>query len=157
MDMETSAQIYREYADAVFRIAYLYMKNRPESEDIVQDTFVQLLKTQPVFSKPEQVKAWLIVTASNLCKSRLRRFYRRDEPLDMHENTAAPEPPVTDVTRAVMELPARYKTAVYLHYYMGYTSKEIAHILGRKPETIRTWLARARAELKQKLGGEYNV
>lgn len=158
MDMETSARIYNEYADVVFRIAYLYMKNRPESEDVVQDTFVQLLKSQPVFATPEKVKAWLIVTASNICKSRLRRLYRKDEPLDIHENLAAPEHPINnDVALAVMELPVRYKTAVYLYYYIGYTSVEIAQILGRKPETIRTWLSRARAELKQKLGGEYNV
>ena len=157
MDTETAAQIYDEYADVVFRIAYLYMKNRPESEDIVQDTFVQLLRSQPVFSSPKKLKAWLIVTASNLCKSRLRRLYRRDEPLDAHENLAAPEPPANDVTRAVMALPDRYKTAVYLHYYIGYTSVEIAQILGRKPETIRTWLARARKELKRTLGGEYDV
>lgn len=157
MDVETSARIYNEYADVVFRIAYLYMKNRPESEDVVQDTFVQLLKTQPVFATPEKAKAWLIVTASNICKSKLRRLYRKDEPLDIHENLAAPEQPINDVTRAVMELPARYKTAVYLYYYIGYTSVEIAQILGRKPETIRTWLSRARAELKRTLGGEYNV
>ena len=158
MDVETSAQIYNEYADTVFRIAYLYMKNRPESEDIVQDTFVQLLKKQPVFTAPEKVQAWLIVTASNLCKSRLRRLCRRDEPLDIHENLAAPEQPVDNgVIRAVTELPDRYKTTVYLHYYMGYTSVEIARILGRKPETVRTWLARARKELKRKLGGEHNV
>ncbi len=157
MDMETSARIYNEYADVVFRIAFLYMKSRSESEDVVQDTFVQLLKTQPVFATPEKAKAWLIVTASNICKSRLRRFYRKDEPLDIHENLAAPEQSLNDVTRAVMALPARYKTAVYLHYYMGYTSVEIARLLGRKPETIRTWLARARKDLKQKLGGEYNV
>ena len=158
MDIETSACIYNEYADTVFRIAYLYMKNRPESEDIVQDTFVQLLRTQPVFSSPEKVKAWLIVTASNLCKSKLRRLYRRDEPLDMHEDLTVPEHPVNnDVTRAVMELPDRYKTPVYLYYYIGYTSAEIAQILGRKPETIRTWLSRARAELKRKLGGDYDV
>ncbi len=141
----------------VFRIAFLYMKNRQESEDIVQDTFVQLLRSQPVFSRAEQEKAWLIVTASNLCKGRLRRRYRKDEPLEFHPNLTAPEPPMNDVAIAIMKLPERYKTAVYLHYYEGYTSVEIARLTGQKPATIRTWLSRARAELKQKLGGEYDV
>jgi len=157
MDAKTAGQIYCEYADIVFRIAFLYMKNRPESEDIVQDTFVQLLKSQPVFANPDQTKAWLVITASNLCKSRLRRFYRKDEPLDIHKNLTVPEQSLNEVTHAVMALPVRYKTAVYLHYYMGYTAVEIARLLRRKPETIRTWLSRARTELKQTLGGEYNA
>lgn len=157
MDRETAEKLYNDYADTVFRIAFLYMKNRTDSEDVVQDTFVQLMRSAPVFQRAGQEKAWLIVTASNLCKSRLRRHWRRDEPLELHPNLTAPEPPVNDVVRAVASLPEKYKTAVFLRYYEGYTSTEIAQITGQKPATIRTWLSRARAELKQKLGDDYDV
>lgn len=157
MDRETAEKLYNDYADTVFRIAFLYMKNRTDSEDVVQDTFVQLMRSEPVFRRVGQEKAWLIVTASNLCKSRLRRRWRRDEPLELHPNLTAAEPPLNDVVQAVVSLPEKYKTAVFLRYYEGYTSTEIAQITGQKPATIRTWLSRAREELKQKLGDDYDV
>ena len=55
---------------------------------------------------------------------------------------------------AVLSLPGKYKDAVYLHYYEGYIAEEIGKILGKKTNTVYTMLTRARALLKEKLGGE---
>lgn len=48
------------------------------------------------------------------------------------------------------------RQVVYLHYYEGYTAPELSEILGRKVNTIYTDLARARARLKESLGGEHH-
>ena len=65
-----------------------------------------------------------------------------------------PEPDVpaqSELFRQVMSLPPKYRAAVYLHYYEGYSVKEIAGLLGAKASTVQTWLMRARGQLKTKL------
>ena len=55
---------------------------------------------------------------------------------------------------AIMALPVKYKEVVWLHYYEGYQTDEIALMLGRPPSTVRNQLRDARAKLKLTLGGE---
>ena len=62
-----------------------------------------------------------------------------------------------EVLEAVLSLPPKYKDAVYLHYYEGYTAPEIGRILGKNVNTVYTLLGRARQLLKEKLGGEGDV
>ena len=56
---------------------------------------------------------------------------------------------------AILSLPAPYTTAVYLFYYEGYRSDEIAAMLHERPAAIRTRLSRARKLLKKELGGDF--
>lgn len=55
----------------------------------------------------------------------------------------------------MLSLPEKYRNVIYLHYYEGYSAVEIAGILGRKENTIYTWLARAKELLRERLGGEW--
>lgn len=57
---------------------------------------------------------------------------------------------------AVLSLPAKYRDAVYLHYYEGYTAPEIGKLLGKNTNTVYTLLTRARQLLREKLGGEHD-
>ena len=59
------------------------------------------------------------------------------------------------VLEAVLGLPEKYHNTVYLYYYEGYSTVEIAGILGRKENTVYTWLARAKNILRERLGGEW--
>ena len=58
------------------------------------------------------------------------------------------------LVRTILALPDKYKAAVYLHYYEGCAVREIAAMLRQPPNTIKTWLSRARKLLKQELGGD---
>lgn len=146
-------ELYHRHVNTVWRVCYSFMKNRADTEDMVQEAFLRAY-FQPFWSE-EHEKAWLIVTASNLCKDALKRARRRDEPLEDHLELAAPAQD-SPVLEAVLALPERYKAAVYLYYYEGCSVKEIASILGCPQATVRTRLARARKQLKQMLGGEWN-
>ena len=53
----------------------------------------------------------------------------------------------------VQSLPRDYRTVIYLYYYEGYKVNEIADLIGKKENTVKTWLARARESLKEKLEG----
>lgn len=61
----------------------------------------------------------------------------------------------SDVLEAVQNLPVKYKDVIWLYYYEGYQTEEIARILGSPPSTIRNRMRDARRLLKDKLGGEY--
>ena len=151
-DQELTA-LYHRHVDTVWRICYSFMKNRADTEDMVQEAFLRAYFWDKHFRSEEHEKAWLIVTASNLCKDALKRAWRRDEPLEDHLELAA-SGREAQVLEAVLALPERYKTAVYLYYYEGYSLKEIASILDCPQATVRTRLARARKQLKQMLGGD---
>ena len=150
-------EIYARHGKMIYRVCYAYMKNTADTEDAVQDTFVQLIKNGPVFHSEEHEKAWLIRTASNICKNMLKHWWRRRENIEDFHDLQGPEETGTDeVFRAVMDLPAKYKTVVYLYYYEGYTSTEIAGILKKPQSTVRNYLHEARAVLKERLGDEFN-
>ncbi len=70
-------ELYEKYFDTVYRICFLYMKNETDSCDMVQETFLKLIQAQAQFETEEKAKAWLIVTASNTCKSSLRKAWKK--------------------------------------------------------------------------------
>ena len=106
-------EIYHRQIDTVYRICYSFMKNKPEAEDMVQETFLRLIASGKTFENQRHEKAWLIVTASNLCKDQLKRLYRNDEDLDDHTELAGdPGPKENPVLEAMLHLPSDYKTVV---------------------------------------------
>lgn len=149
-------EIYNRNVDTVYRVCFSFMKNRQGAEDMVQETFLKLISGSVEFQSPQHEKAWFIVTASNLCKNALRHWTSRLESLDEHEELQAPPEEIDAVLEAIMALPESYKTPVYMYYYEGYATREIAGILRCPHATVRTRLARARKMLKTMLGGEFD-
>lgn len=151
--------LYEKYVDMVYRICFSYLKNTFDTEDAVQDTFIKLIRHSKSFASPNHEKAWLIVTTVNTCKDALRRSKNQDVPLDEYEDCLATfdtDPASRDILDAVCALPPKYKSTVYLYYYEGYSSEEIASFLHKPASTIRNYLHEARALLKKQLGGDWN-
>ena len=71
------------------------------------------------------------------------------------EEAAGMETEDRDLLAVVLSLPEKYRDVIYLHYYEGYSAVEIGKLLGRSENTVYTWLSRARAALKDKLGGDW--
>lgn len=149
--------IYNRHVNTVYRICYSFMKNKPETEDMVQETFLKLLEYEKSFANERHEKAWLIVTASNLCKDALKRSWRQDESIEDCEFSLGKteEIQTNEVLRAVLDLPEDQKTVVYMYYYEGYSTHEIAKFLRCPGATVRSRLLRARKILKEKLGGDF--
>lgn len=148
MDTEELAQLIDRYGNTVLRLAYTYLKNKADAEDIVQDVFLQVMEKQPEFQNAEHEKAWLVRTTINHCKNRLHTFWNRNK-CSIDEIAKISKCDTyhldSDVLKAVLSLPAKYRTAVYMHYYEGYKTPELARILGTSETTVRSWLCRARA------------
>lgn len=140
----------RQYHGMLVRLAFSYMKNREDAEDVAQDTFIRLYRCDKVFMDDGNVKAWLIRVASNLCKDMLRScaYRHRGEQLDDIPCESAEELGLLD---CVKRLKPQYAAAVYLYYYEGYSVKELAKVLGITATAASTRLARARSQLKKML------
>ena len=143
------------YGPLVLRTAYTLVKNPQDAEDIAQEVFLSLVKNAPAFESPEHQKAWLLRCAINRCKSHFRSAWqRRTGPLD--EGLAAPfTPEEAGVVEAVAKLPLKYRQVIYLHYVEGYSTAEIAGLLGLNQNTVLSQLSRGRALLKTALKGDF--
>ena len=149
-------EAYDRHVDTVYRICFSFMKNTADTEDMVQETFLRLLMHGKKFQSVNHEKAWLIVTASNLCKDALKKWWRRNESIDdCEKDLQTPPLQINETLEAILELPEDFKTVVYMYYYEGYSTKEIASFLRCPAATVRSRLSRARQQLKSKLGGDF--
>ena len=146
-------EAYDACGPAVYRLAMVYLGRPADAEDVTQETFVRLLCRAPAFADEEHRRRWLLRVAANECKKLLRSpWRRRTGPLDEAEEAAAFDRPAqSELFRQVMSLPPKYRAAVYLYYYEGYSVKEAGELLGAKASTVQTWLMRARGQLHTKL------
>jgi RNA polymerase sigma-70 factor (ECF subfamily) len=145
------SEIISKYADLVFRLCIIYLKNKESAEDAFQDIFIKLFEKNPTFNDEEHLKAWLIRCTTNHCKNILGSYWNRfkisidDVVLPVEDNHDL------ELVKYVIKLPVKYKDIIYLYYYEGYSSLEISEILGIKDATVRTRLKRGRELLKKVL------
>jgi RNA polymerase sigma-70 factor (ECF subfamily) len=143
--------IYHKYKLSLYQIAYTYVKNQADAEDILQDVFTKRLYHAPKFKDEEHEKRWLIRVTVNISKNYLNVFWRKKKvsmdhlelfvsSIDNYETNA--------ILEAVLALPEKCKAPMYLHYYEGYTCKEIGEILGCKESAIKMRLKKGRELLK---------
>ena len=145
-----------KYEKTVYKLAYSYMKNKQDTDDIYQEVFLRFFRKKPEFESEEHEKAWFIRVTINACKDLLKNFFRTHTVAleEVMEQPALMPPDHREVLEAVLSLPAKYKEVVYLHYYEDYTVPEISGILGKNVNTIYTLLTRSRKMLREKLGGD---
>ena len=152
-DTNRLEELVTKYERALFRAALAILGDVPEAEDAVQDTFLRYLEKRPEFRDEGHEKAWLLKVTANGCKSRLRAR-KRHPAVELLDIYPAPDMECRELMEAVLALPANQRAAVHLHYYEGYTTDEIAVILGQRPGTVRSSLSRARDSLRRLLKEE---
>ena len=155
LDLQNSEfeDIYNRNVETVYRVCFMYMKNKTDAEDMVQNTFIKYLKYNPVFKNLDHEKAWFIVTSTNNCKNHFKTWWHKNTYLDNEFEVSSNEPNDETLT-FVLNLPNKYKQVIYMYYYEGYSSVEIAKLLNVKETTIRTQLLKGRQILKEKIGSE---
>ena len=147
------AGLLEEHGDHLLRLCTLYLGDRSQAEDAVQDAFLRCLEKAPDFESPAHARAWLLRVTVNGCKSRLRApWRRRTAPLLDAYPAAAPEEGT--LLEAMQALPARDRAVLHLYYYEGYQTAEIAALTGLREGSVRSRLTRARTRLRQVLKGE---
>jgi len=123
-------ELVERHSDLLLRVAFTYMKNMSDAEDIVQEVFLKLVRNYPPFENDEHEKAWLIRVAINLSKNRLKSaWFRKTEPI--YDSSLSFSDEEKFVMDAVLELPAKYRSVILLYYHEGYSIREISGILKR--------------------------
>ena len=138
-------RLVEENENRLYRAALAILGDPHEAEDAVQDAFVRFLERAP--EHLERPGAWLMRVLVNGCKSRLRLAWRRVGPLP--ESLAEPGPEERAELEELFSLPPEDRAVIHLFYFEGYSSDEIAQMLGQRPGSIRSRLSRAREKLRK--------
>lgn len=149
-------RMLQDYGNAVLRLAYSYLHNMADAEEVLQDALVQFLKAAPKLDTKEHEKAWLLHVAANLAKNRIKYNAVRQANALMEELAAEQREDLSFVWEAVRALPDKYREIVHLFYHEGYQTAQIAKILDMKESTVRSNLARGREKLKTVLKEAYD-
>ena len=151
-----AARVLDEYGNSILRLAYSYLHNMSDAEDILQETLIQFLKTGPLLENTSHEKAWLLKVAANLSKNRIE--YNRIRQTDELEETLAADcrEDLSFVWEAVKALPDKYREVIHLFHYEGYSTAQIGKMLNRKEATVRSDLRRGRQKLKDILKEAYD-
>ncbi|WP_303837806.1 RNA polymerase sigma factor [Ruminococcus flavefaciens] len=160
MDSEKMAEIYDKYSNAVYRMAFAYCKNKADAEDIMQEVFIKRFSIDIVFDEETKEKSWLLKVTVNKCRDMFRslRYKYSLTSIPLEEASLVYETPEeSEVYRAVMSLPQKYRTVIHLFYYEEYSIKEISAITGSRETAVQTQLFRARKKLKEILGKELRL
>lgn len=148
--------LVNKYADMVLRLALTHLGNLADAHDVCQEVYIKLFKHQRPFNDAEHEKAWIIRVTINTCKDVIRSPWKKwfspveEIPLPI-EHTVSME-----VVSFVLKLPRKYRMVIYLYYYEGYKTAEIAELLNLKENTVRTQLKRAKELLKEKIMGGFD-
>lgn len=160
MSTQEFEKIYERYKTMLYRIAFTYLKNNQDVQDVLQEVFLKRFYQAPPFQDEEHEKYWMIRITINLSKNLLRSFWRKnvgtlDELMESEDVLRIDfSESETDLFRQVMTLPDKQKAVIYLHYYEGYRCKEIAEILNCKESSVKMKLKKGREILKNQLEQE---
>ena len=144
-----------QYSDTLYRVSYQYVQNAPDAEDVVQDVMLGLMDRlfRAGFESDEHMKAWLIRVTINKSKNLAKGNARRKREA-LYRAPNGQDEPSEDLETALDQLSPTAREAIYLHYFEGYTAKEIAELIGKTEKAVLKCLSRARGKLKEYLSEE---
>ena len=151
MDENDFQKAWEEYHDMLYRLAVTMTKNMDASMDVVQEVMLRLLRHKGSFESDEHLKAWLIRVCINRCRDFLRSsWFLKETELDPRLY-ACMEKEDRKVLDEIMLLDPKYRSVIYLHYYEGYSCRELASLLGLSESAVRMRAKRAREILRLEL------
>lgn len=152
-------QLVETYQKPLLNLCYIYLHDRAQAEDAVQETFLKAYRALASFRGDCSPRTWLMRIAMNVCRdmqrsgwfTRLNRFITPD---DLPEQAADEDPESAELADAIMRLPSRHKEVILLYYYQNLTMPEIAGALGINASSVSRRLKSACAKLRDALGEE---
>ncbi len=167
-DRAAQAELFDAFGQPVFGLARRMLGRADLADDVLQETFVEVLRSLPKFRGEAPVGMWIRRIAVNECLMHLRSHWNRyrlplggeGESTSMEEWLTADEPPPDkglDVERALDVLSPEARAVVWLHDVEGYTHVEIARLMDATPSFSKSQLARAYVRMRQWAGGPPEV
>ena len=153
MTKEEFEIIYNEHYKLLYKVAYGYVLNKCDSEDIVQDTFVKFYRAHKTFTSSDSLKYYLIRMTIN---QRIDYIRHNKKIVSVNQEDIESLPDEVSnknemIWECVCSLKEKYRTVIILYYYDTYSIKEIASILKISESSVKMRLSRARSILKEKI------
>lgn len=140
------------FSGVIFRTAMCYVKNKADADDIIQEVFLKLYTSDTYFVNDAHAKAWLIKVTANMCRNMLKNPWRRlIQPIEAAEDMPAESEKESGLIDIIMKMKSKNRIVLYMHYFEGYSTREIAEILGIKENAVTSQLYRGRKQLKDLL------
>lgn len=156
--MEDFMRYYEQVYPQMYRTACFYLKNRQEAEDAVQDAVLTAYEKFYQLKDRDKFGAWIMQILVNICKRRMKTWFRCEEDIDgispTQEKELSGEPDyamASAVKQVFWELKKEERIIVALSVFGGYTGEEIAGILNKNHSTVRSGYRRALQKMKKKL------
>ncbi|NLN91755.1 MAG: RNA polymerase sigma factor [Candidatus Hydrogenedens sp.] len=155
---EAFSELVRRHQNLVFNVAFRYMRNKTAAEDMAQEAFLKAFRLLKGFRGDCSFATWMYRVTSTTCLSELSKKKRRNEVALEARNTEllvakTPKPEDLDmkerIRRCVTRLPSHYATAITLYYLKEVSYDEIAQALEIPQGTLKTWMFRARRQLRK--------
>ena len=143
-------EVIQREKDLVYRLAFSQCHQKDQADDIFQNVMYRYLKGKPTFESLEHEKAWFIRVTLNCSKTSLKSFWNNKEE-EIDEQAYIFEKKEIDLTPYLNKLPKKYNAVLYLFYYEGYSTKEMAKLLHIKENNVRVLLNRARNQLRKEI------
>lgn len=143
--------IYRRNVSTIYKVCFLYMKNASDAEDAVQTTFEKLALAKLNFKDDFHERSWLIKVAKNICKNMLGHWSRKNINIDDCELLAVSDAFANcdeELVKKVLSLPEKYNLILFLYYYEGFSTSQLANLLNLNASSVRSRLRRGREKLK---------
>jgi len=143
------------YGNSIYRLSYYVLQNEHDAQDILQETLIKYMQKFQDFQNEEHEKAWLFRVSNNLCKDMLRfqkrnRFLNIDTLVEQQDDSSFHEGETVGLLKThIFRLQEKYKKVIYLHYYEGYSVKEMAYILKISEGAVKKRLERGRDQLRE--------
>ncbi|MHB1420833.1 MAG: sigma-70 family RNA polymerase sigma factor [Bacillota bacterium] len=154
--------LMRRFGTQVMQLAYFYLKDRHQAEDLAQEVFLKVYLNMDKFRGDSSYFTWIYRIAINLCRDRSRAWAFRNlfpvkdigaKVIDLEtiENKVLKHLEADEIMGEVLNLPIKYREIIVLHYYHELKTPEIARVTGLSEENVRVRLHRGRNLLKQQL------
>ena len=126
---EIITEKYNLHGKMLYRICMVYLRNKQDAEDAVQDTFYQLMCHPQKFADSIHEKRWLICVAKNICRNMLKEKRRQDAVYDDSLLTADFDDTDIEIMSSVNSLKEKYRDVIMLIYFENYSVEEISSLL----------------------------
>ena len=159
MDLLAFKQRILPVQNRLFRLATMFLRNREDAEDALQDVLMRLWTNRQQLETYQSVEALAVQMTKNLCLDRLKAHARQNavdhvdlgnvvaEQLSPHRQTELADS-AEQIRRLMNELPDAQKLVLHLRDVEEYSFEEIEQVTGLSINTIRVTLSRARQRLR---------
>lgn len=147
--------LFNKYKNDVYRLAYSYMLNVEDAEDITQKVFIKLYKHK-VYIPDGELKKWLFRVTINNCKDYFRAsFFRKRSNVSIDDLSISSnftfDKTDEDFLKQLQKINKKYVIVLYLYYYLGYNVEEIASIINISESGVKSRLRRGKIEFKKEM------